>query len=80
MPKTNQPHSFRAFDERPFYSKAWLAKYGQTLNRDEIRLVQAYRGLSPTDQQGLSILASRLVIERATDSTESPNLRRAHAK
>jgi hypothetical protein len=36
MPKTNQPHSFRAFDERPFYSKAWLAKYGQTLNRDEM--------------------------------------------
>jgi hypothetical protein len=47
------------------YSKRFLATYGSRLKREEIRLVQGYRGLSPEKRAALLTLVSYLVIERA---------------
>ncbi len=47
------------------YSKAWREQYSRSLTREEIRLVQAYRGLVLDVQQLLLKLASRLIIRRA---------------
>ena len=50
---------------RPDYPRRFLERYGRMLTSDEIRLVQAYRGLAPEGQAKLSAIASDLVIGRA---------------
>ncbi len=47
------------------YSKAWREAYGRGLTRDEIRLVQGYRGLSKRTQGLVLTLVARLVLKRA---------------
>jgi hypothetical protein len=54
----------RTSTDRPLYSKRFLSTYGQRLRREEIRLVQGYRGLAPTQREGLLMLVSALVIDR----------------
>jgi hypothetical protein len=47
---------------RALYSRTWLAQYGQGLKRDEIRLVQAYRGLPREKQAAVrTVLASMIM-------------------
>ena len=46
------------------YSRSWLEQYGRELTRDEITLVQAFRGLTKKDRAGLRELAAALVIAR----------------
>jgi hypothetical protein len=50
---------------RPPYSRGWLEQYGRTLTREEIRLVQAYRGLEADQRAALLNDTSRRVIKRA---------------
>ncbi len=50
---------------RPLYSKRFLSDFGQKLKREEIRLVQGYRGLSRGQRDGLCQLVSALALERA---------------
>ena len=57
----------KASINRPEYSQAWLARYGQGLSREEIRLVQAYRGLDAQQQEGAVMLLSSLVVQRAEE-------------
>jgi hypothetical protein len=51
--------------ERHPYSQTWREEYGRSLAREEIRLVQAYRGLETPAQDLLLRLGSRLVVARA---------------
>src|SRR5262249_52482717 len=53
-------------------SRRWLEEYGRTLQRDEIRLVQGYRGLDPETQETLRIFMSRLVVDRAMKLNRLP--------
>ena len=46
------------------YSRAFLADYGRTLSRSEIRLVQGFRGLTRSDRAKLLQLVSRWVTSR----------------
>jgi hypothetical protein len=48
------------------YSRTWLAEYGRSLTRDEIRLVQGFRGLNRSQQQNALTYMSDRVIERAS--------------
>ena len=49
---------------RHAYPKTWREAYGRGLSREEIRLVQAYRGLDASTQDFLLAFASELVITR----------------
>jgi hypothetical protein len=51
--------------ERPLYSQRFLEKYGRTLRREEVRLVQGYRGLSLKQREGLLMFVSAIVIDNA---------------
>lgn len=51
---------------RRYMSKAWRAEYGQTLTGDEIRLVQAQRGLPAERQEHLRRYAAALVVDEAS--------------
>jgi hypothetical protein len=50
---------------RPMYSPRFLERYGRTLQRPEIRLVQGFRGLAPTTQDALLRLVGGLVVDAA---------------
>jgi hypothetical protein len=65
MPKPSTP--------RLMYSKRFLATYGQRLQREEIRLVQGFRALSPAKQHALLTLTSYAVLE-ARRPKVTPNL------
>jgi hypothetical protein len=51
---------------KPYMGRAWREEYGRSLTRDEIRLLQAYRGVAQKDgfQEHLLNFASALVIDR----------------
>lgn len=55
----------------PLYSKRFLTSYGRGLIEDEIKLVQAYRGLPADRQNHLMAYASGLVLEHASDGRVS---------
>jgi hypothetical protein len=47
------------------YSRAFLARYGQRLTRDELRLVQGFRGLPVgTRAQLLNVIATLILGRR----------------
>ena len=48
--------------ERPLYAQAWLARYGQALTREEVRLVQGYRGLPRRQRDALRALIADVVL------------------
>lgn len=50
------------------YSDKFLADYGRNLTRDDIRLVQAFRGLSATKRAALLEDASLAVIRQAQEA------------
>lgn len=50
-----------------YFGRQWRAAYGLTLKRDEMRLVQGFRGLQPAMQQRLLMFVSGLVVERASE-------------
>jgi len=56
----------RAPQPRPEYPQRWLERYGRTLTGDEIRLVQAYRGIDADAQADLRHRSSLLVLSRPT--------------
>ena len=51
--------------DRPLYSSRWLSTYGRGLTRDEIRLVQGYRGLPRKQQAALLQLLGDLIVSDA---------------
>lgn len=55
--------AMKATKPRPLYSQRFLAKYGRGLRRDELRLVQGYRGLSTRQREGLHALVSAMLLE-----------------
>lgn len=64
---------------RALYSPAWLARYGRGLTPDEVRLVQAYRGVAalPSLQQDLLSFAAWLVLDRDSAMAAARVLRAA---
>lgn len=46
------------------YSITFREEYGRSLSREEIRLVQAYRGVDQMAKETLLLVASRLVMWR----------------
>lgn len=58
MPARSEPAS-------TLYSRAFLARYGQRLTRDELRLVQGFRGLPVgTRAQLLNVIATLILGRR----------------
>jgi len=57
----------RRNDEAPSYSAKFLAKYGRSLTRDDIRLTQAFRGLPAAKRAALLEHASLAVISHAQE-------------
>jgi hypothetical protein len=52
------------FESQPSkYSDAWRGRYGRTLRDDEIRLVQAFRGLTTEQHGAVLTLLSHLVTD-----------------
>lgn len=60
---------------RPDYPKRWLEHYGSTLTSEEIRLVQARRGLPSAQQEHLNTYAAGLVVELASQGRVKAALR-----
>lgn len=48
---------------RPLYSQRFLERYGRGLKREEISLVQGYRGLSRGQRAGLILLVSEAILD-----------------
>jgi hypothetical protein len=63
MPKTSTP--------RPLYSQRFLEKYGRNLKREEIRLVQGYRGLPAPKQAALLALVSSMIVDGAREAEDA---------
>lgn len=61
MPRSRRP---KKPQPRPDYPPRWLERYGRTLTPDEIRLVQAHRGMDEPGRDCLLNVAGRLVLAR----------------
>jgi hypothetical protein len=64
---TPRRRSLKKQQPRPDYPKRWLERYGRSLTGEEIRLVQAHRGLPSPYQTHLNRYASGLIVELASD-------------
>ena len=51
---------------QPDFQLRWLERYGRMLTDDEIRLIQAHRGLPSSVQAHLNAYASGLIVELAS--------------
>ena len=62
-PEKSTPH--------PMYSQRFLAQYGRTLTREELRLVQGYRGLTRNQRKGLHAIITDVIINNVRTGTRA---------